>query len=763
MILRPLACAVALCFLAACGGGSSSGGNAAKGGDDGGGPLPPQPRGGLPSGAPAAATAEAPTLASPPAWPFAEGAPRTSGSGRYAHGAYYWTDFIYDASGAKGPNVPFYRIGTPTGGSLHYPDANMAGNGADIFIVGVGKKDDEIYLRVDWQTLIDASVPVAAFAIDYQPGGSAEWPGIANLRSDGVDALVFVSADGALIDRKDGNGPQPLAPVAVDMASRSFVAVLPADTLPTAEPWTLYLASGINNGEGGFLNDPAGFRSLPHQPPVFNMAFRDYDDEPALSNFWFDESQANALNSGDVSAFAVQIDWSRMGDTEPEAVHYGYSNRWYLSSVSGTELGDGSFAAGVDRSEGATVSIPAYFDAVQPYGLYIPSGYDPANSAPSLFTWLLHSFTQNHNQYSASVPNYLLAACETLRQSICATPLGRGPAGYYEAAAELDFWEVWRDIASHFNLDSERVFTTGYSMGAIGSINLMVKYPEVFFGGVILAGSHANAKLLPCSLDNNGCVEPKGPELMENLKWNGYYQAHGSFDQLVPFFDARATADGMRDFGYRYTFDHYLAEDHIVWTLKDVGYSAFEQAAQWMVQWQEAEDARRAAPGELVYRWEPDKVNADWGLGPRGAWWLEEVEAVAQAGFAEIRARSAALPEAAIEPQAYSNEPIFPDANTLSPALRDGQHWQRGELPAASGLLTVQLTQVAALTLNLVEAGLAGRDDKRIELSSDGPYQLRLTGLEKGEVVAAAGQRVTAADGAVLLAMPAGEQVISFP
>jgi hypothetical protein len=758
MCARVSLLAALLISLVACGGQSSSSidPSSLEGGNV-------QTRGAVPSGAPPAAFGDLPLRARPASWPFDDGAPRTSGTGRYAYGAYYWTDFIYDANGAKGPNVPFYRIGTPTGGSLHYPQSSMAGNGADLFVVALGRRNGELFLRVDWQTLIDHSVPIAAFAVDNQPGGSDNWPGIAGLRSPGVDALVLLSANGAFIDYKDGNGPQLVATVSVDMETRTFVAALPEDSLATDTPWTLYVASGINNGEGGFLSDNAGFRSLPNQPPVFNLAFRDYDDEPALFNFWFDETQSAALNTGDVTAFSQQIDWTRMGETEPEPLRYGYSNRWYISSVSGLELGDGSFAGGIDRSEAGVVADPGYYDTVQPYGIYIPSSYLPSSAAPSLFTWLLHSFTQNHNQYSASVPNFLLAACETLRQSVCVSPLGRGSAGYYEAAAELDFWEVWRDVAAHFNVDSEAVFTAGYSMGAIGSINLMVKYPEVFFGGVILAGSHADAQLLPCSLDNNGCVESKGPELMENLKWNGYYQAHGTFDQLVPFPDARATADGMRDFGYRYVFDHYLVEDHIVWTLKDAGYSAFQKAAQWMVQWQSSEEQRRIAPGELVYRWEPHMVNLDWGLGPRGAWWLEDAQAADGAEYAEIRAQSGALPEPEILTKVSVGELIFPDVTTLSPAVRDSLSWELESLGNATGELRASLTQVAALTINLQEAGIAERADKRIDLDSDGPYQLRLVGLPIGQRVQAAGQSLQASNGSVVLTMPAGESTVVFP
>jgi hypothetical protein len=694
----------------------------------------------VPSGAPAAAFGHEPQLPGNSAWIFSEGSPRTSGTGRYAHGAFYWTDFLYDASGAKGVNVPIYRVGTPSGGSLHYPDENMAGNGADIFRVGIGLDNGSSYWRVDWLTLLDPSVPIAAFAVDYKDGGSDGWPGISGLRSPGIDAVIFLSSKGVLVDFKDGNGPQAVGEISHDLPSQSFVAKLPAALFGISEQstWTVYLASGIHDGNGGFLDDNAGFRKLPTQPPVFNMAFRDYSDEPPLNNFWFDDSQSIALNSGDVSAFALALDWGRMGETEPEPLVSGYSNRWYVSSLIGAQLGDGSFPAGVNRGENPT-NNPQYFDRIQPYGIYVPKNYKADAAQPTMFTWLLHSLTQNHNQYSATVPNFLDGACERLRQSICATTLGRGGAGSYRAGAEVDFWEVWRDVAQHFTIDGERTISAGYSMGAIGTINLMIKYPEVFAGGVILAGS-------------NGTLP-----LIENLKWNGYYQAHGSFDELVPFPEARATVDAVRDNGYRYVFDHYFAEDHVVWTLKDEAYSAYEEAAQWMVTWLAETGARKQNPGNFVYRWNPEEVDSTLGIGPRGAWWLDAITAVEGVSDARIELDSGAIAEASYTVEPLSQAFVAPNQMTLSPAIREEQRWNFGEFKALTGLLSVKLLNVAALRLDLARAGIAARDDKRIEVSSGNPVSLTLTGLVNGTLVRAGSVSRTVEGAEVVIQLPAGD------
>ena len=56
---------------------------------------------GMPDQVPPAALRVEPTLPAPKGWPFPEAFPRTSGTGRLAGGASFWSDFLYDDQGAS--------------------------------------------------------------------------------------------------------------------------------------------------------------------------------------------------------------------------------------------------------------------------------------------------------------------------------------------------------------------------------------------------------------------------------------------------------------------------------------------------------------------------------------------------------------------------------------------------------------------------------------------------------------------------------------
>ena len=60
---------------------------------------------GMPEGVPPAALRPEPELPAPAGWPFGEEFPRTCGTSRFAGGALFWTDFLYDDHGATGVPV----------------------------------------------------------------------------------------------------------------------------------------------------------------------------------------------------------------------------------------------------------------------------------------------------------------------------------------------------------------------------------------------------------------------------------------------------------------------------------------------------------------------------------------------------------------------------------------------------------------------------------------------------------------------------------
>jgi hypothetical protein len=107
-------------------------------------PAPPAPPSelvvidGMPEGVPPAALRPEPRLPAPAGWPFGEEFPRTCGTRRFAGGALFWTDFVYDDHGATGVLIDIPTGGlVPPRGTYVYPGGPAARNGADIFRVAI--------------------------------------------------------------------------------------------------------------------------------------------------------------------------------------------------------------------------------------------------------------------------------------------------------------------------------------------------------------------------------------------------------------------------------------------------------------------------------------------------------------------------------------------------------------------------------------------------------------------------------------------------
>jgi pimeloyl-ACP methyl ester carboxylesterase len=697
---------------------------------------------GMPEGAPPAARRPEPQLPVPSGWPFGEEFPRTCGAGRVAGGALFWTDFLYDDHGATGVPVGDLKIQAPPRGTYVYPDGPAARNGADIFRVAIGLTETHTWWRIDWNTLLDASVPIALFTFDTDPGraGSDEWPAGAGVRSAGIDMALLVSgSSAALIDLTT----QVTTPVehSVDMGSRSFLAQVPRSLVEPAGDWTVRLAAGLANAAGdGFADVPFERGALPGQPNVYNIAFRTNEQEPPYLNFWSDSAQAAALTSGDVSGFAVSVPWDQLGagETAPEPVITGPSTRWYVSSV---ELGQGleqGWAA-----DDILSTKPQFLGRVQPYSICLPSkygSYPPSRALP--LTLLLHSLALGQTQFAAIDPRLLHEVCEG-RDSVVVTPLARGPSTWYFDTGELDVWEVWARVAEQLGTDPNRTVISGYSMGGYAAYKLGLTYPEVFAQAVVLAGPPAcGVRLLPdidlpadLDLDSPCAREGDTWKLLANARWLPYVIAHGLVDELVPFVSAAEQVLELDRLGYRHRFTVYPLEDHIAWALQD----KFEDPIEHM-----GTGLRQADPGHITFAWYPQLVRADLGIGPHQVWWLSDLTAdpsvTAQRGaIAEVDARSYARPDPTHTVRHHRGFILNFDP---TPGVYSELDWKVGPPVGAWPYLTLRLTGVASLTVDIRRAGLASLPSSTITLATDTAAQITLGGLPAGVEVQLDGQPI---------------------
>jgi hypothetical protein len=680
---------------------------------------------GMPEGVPPAALQPEPSLPKPAGWPFGEEFPRTCGTGRMAGGALFWTDFLYDDHGATGLPVGDLKIQAPPRGTYVYPHGPAANNGADIFRVAIGLTDTDTWWRVDWNTLVDPSVPIALFTFDTDRGAAASevWPAGAGIRSAGIDLALLVSASGArLIDL----ATQATTPVehSVDTKSRSFLAWIPRSVVEPAGTWTVRLAAGLANPTGdGFADVTPEHGAVDGQPNVYNVTFRTNEQEPPHLNFWSDKAQAAALTEGDVSEFSLAVAWDQLaGRAEtPEPVITGTSTRWYVSSV---ELGQGGVA---DQNILDILNTkPVFRGRVQPYSVCLPATYAPGSKLP--LTLLLHSLSLGQSQFAALDPRLLHEVCDA-RDSVVVTPLARGPSCWYFDEGELDVWEVWARVAEQLGTDPNRTVISGYSMGGYGTYKLGLAYPEVFAQAVVLAGPPTcGVRLLPdidipadLDLESHCAREGDTWRLLVNARWLPFVIAHGQFDELVPFASAAEQALELDRLGYRYRFTDYLFEDHIAWVFQD----RFDDPVAHM-----GTGLRQADPGHITFAWYPQLVRDDLGIGPHQVWWLSKLAAdrklaESRGAIAEVDARSYARPDPTHTTRRHTGFTLF----DRSPGLFSELKWLPGPAAAPLRYLTLQLTGVASLTVDVARAGLASFPSSTIAVATDTRAQVTLAAV----------------------------------
>lgn len=683
---------------------------------------------GMPEGVPPAALQPEPKLPAPQGWPFGEDFPRTCGTGRCAGGALFWTDFLYDDHGATGILVDVPTGGlVPPRGTYVYPDGPAARNGADIFRVAIGLSDTHTWWRVDWNTLLDPSIPIAMFTFDTDRAQvlADEWPAGAGVTSAGIDSALLISGQGAwVLDL----ATESFAAVdfEVDMRSRSFVARMPRELIEPSGTWTVRLASGLANDAGdGFADVPAVRGALPGQPNVYNVAFRTHEQEKAHLNFWSDQAQAAALSDGDVTEFSLAVAWDQLaaGMTTDEPVVTGTSTRWYVSSI---ELGQGVAPTNIFSTD------PQLLGRVQPYSVCLPSSYAPGRKLP--LTLLLHSLALGQNQFAAIDPRLLHQVCED-RDSVVVTPLARGPSCWYFDEGELDVWEVWARVSEQLGADPDRTVVAGYSMGGYAAYKLGLTYPEVFAQAVVLAGPPVcGVRLLP-DVDIPGDLDPNSHcaregdtwELLPNGRWLPFVIAHGVLDQFVPITSVLSQVLELDRLGYRYRFTVYPFEDHISWALED----EFDDPISHM-----GTGLRQGDPGHITFSWYPELVRPDLGIGPHRVWWLSDlladpVSARRRGAVASVDARSYARPDRTRTIRRRRG--IEPDLD--EPGLYTELRWRTGPAVEPMPFLTIKLTAVAQVTVDVVRAGLATLAASSIDVSTDTHARVTLAGLPPGTAV----------------------------
>lgn len=181
-----------------------------------------------------------------------------------------------------------------------------------------------------------------------------------------------------------------------------------------------------------------------------------------------------------------------------------------------------------------------------PYALFVPTTYDETKAYPIMVG--LHGMECAHDMIMALDP--LLDLAEE-QGYIVVTPLGYRWNSWYGSVdpgrsgrlAEKDVMSVLEIARSEFNIDKDRIYLFGHSMGGAGTYHLAGQYPDVWAGLAVLnPGPFAS------------------PDTLELCKHLPILVQQGDQDGLVT--RTRVWVAKMQELGMQHVYDEILGGGH---------------------------------------------------------------------------------------------------------------------------------------------------------------------------------------------------------
>ncbi len=198
-------------------------------------------------------------------------------------------------------------------------------------------------------------------------------------------------------------------------------------------------------------------------------------------------------------------------------------------------------------------------DSEQPYGLYLPPDFDPDKEYPLVV--MLHGAMSNHRlalkrvfgktnlpgENDAEASRYFPEWEDV--EYIVVSPDARGTMGYV-GIPEDDVLQVINKCCRDFNIDRNRIFLTGLSMGGGGTLFLGMAYSDLFA---------AIAPVCPAPPDEYF-------DLTENALNLPVTIHQGGADPVVRAEGTRQIVDELQNMGTMVEYHEYPGVQHDSWT-----------------------------------------------------------------------------------------------------------------------------------------------------------------------------------------------------
>ena len=247
-------------------------------------------------------------------------------------------------------------------------------------------------------------------------------------------------------------------------------------------------------------------------------------------------------------------------------------------------------------------------DSAQPYSIYMPRSYDRMKGAPLIV--YLHGYDPDLNKLNWQIlPENLTQLCEQYGYLLVA-PFGRSNTDF-QGIGEQDVMHVLDLTLREFNVDRDRVFLVGYSMGGMGAYTIAGHCPDRWAGVIGLAGRadyYMWREVKPADLPpfKQWLVGLEfGAEYPENFRNLPVLAFQGEFDSLIEKEQSSQFVATLEGLGYNARFESVPGESHRISTAVFSKDTVFE----WM--------------GKLRRPEAPDKITFTlYSLKYNKAYWL---------------------------------------------------------------------------------------------------------------------------------------------
>lgn len=189
------------------------------------------------------------------------------------------------------------------------------------------------------------------------------------------------------------------------------------------------------------------------------------------------------------AAYRISLfELARGGEINLERIDFRDALKEANSMLDSLGAGTDPFAA--RRGEFKKAYLSAVDSTLQPYQMFVPSSYDKSKLFPLIIA--LHGMGADENSYLSAYGQGAFKIEAEKHGYIVACPKGRKPASMYIGDAEKDVMDVLAEVRRAYNVDPDRIYLTGHSMGGFGTWSVAMNHPDVFAALGPVSGGNEN-------------------------------------------------------------------------------------------------------------------------------------------------------------------------------------------------------------------------------------------------------------------------------